>query len=52
MNEYKVVTVRKDDLQAYMTDYHHRNQSDICKADGQPWPCDIWVRLWRAHSEQ
>ena len=32
-NEFKVVTVRKDDLEAYMNDYHHCNRNGRCKAD-------------------
>jgi hypothetical protein len=51
MNEFKVVTVRKDDLEAYMKEYHHARRpmfeggNTICKADGQEWPCDIYKRL-------
>lgn len=51
MNEYHVVTVRKDDLERYMNEYHHVRRplfpSDVnrCKADYQEWPCDVYKRL-------
>jgi hypothetical protein len=45
MNEYRIVTVRRDDLEAYMNEYHQNHVTGNCKADGQPWPCDIYKRL-------
>lgn len=48
MNEFKVITVRKDDLESYIKEYHHRKANDTCKADGQDWPCDVYRRLTEA----
>lgn len=48
MNEFSVVVVRRDDLEEYMTDYHHRSANDTCKADHEPWPCEIYTRLKKA----
>lgn len=45
MNEFKVVTVRKDDLERYMNEYHHNHRNNRCKADYQEWPCDVYKRL-------
>lgn len=48
MNEFRVVTVRLDDLKAYLDEYHNPSSSDRCKADGQPWPCNVYLRLRKA----
>lgn len=45
MNEYRIVTVRRDHLEAYMNEYHHCNSRDLCAACHCPWPCDIWLGL-------
>lgn len=42
------VVVLRDDLREYMMDYHHRTDGDVCRADGQSWPCSIYKRLKEA----